>query len=190
MAERRLIYRDDALTPRVEIRHGIPGIGHPDRAAFDVLALVAVPAIERALAAADLEGSVGANTRVIHTSRFGVPATLNLDVLADADDLEAIEMAVIGALETLAAGQVDADDLELAKKTLRTQWYRKVADADALAFEIGHFQTMDRWQTLQTHLQQRDAADAAQISRLASRYFEADNRVVGIVRPRTQGAGR
>jgi len=190
MAERRLIYRNDDLAPRVELRHGIPGIGHPDRAAFDVVAIVAVPAIERALAAAGLPGSVNANMRVIHTSRFGVPATLNLEVLTAAENLAAVEATVLAALEQLAAGEVDGDDLNLAKKTLRTQWYRTVADADALAFEIGHFQTMDRWQTLQTHLQQRDATDAAQIARLARRYFDPDNRVVGIVRPRTQEQGQ
>jgi len=190
MAERRLIYRNDDLAPRLEMRHGIPGVGHPDRAAFDVLALVAVPAIERSLQTAGLTGRVGSNTRVIHTSRFGVPATLNLEVIAAAGDLDAVEVAVVTALEQLAAGKVDADDLDLAKKTLRTQWYRTVANADALAFEIGHFQTMDRWQTLQEHLQQRDATDAAQVARLAGRYFDPDNRVVGIVRPRTQEQGR
>jgi predicted Zn-dependent peptidase len=190
MAERRLIYRNDNLAPRVEIRHGIPGIGHPDRAAFDVLALLAVPAIERSLAAAGLAGRVAANSRVIHTSRFGVPATLNIEVLAAADDLAAVETAVLRALTDMAADDVNTDDLDLAKKTLRTDWYRTVANADALAFEIGHFQTMDRWQTLQTHLQQRDATDAAQIARLARRYFAPDNRIVGIVQPRNEEWGR
>jgi predicted Zn-dependent peptidase len=190
MAERRLIYRNDELAPRVELRHGIPGVGHPDRAAFDVLALVAVPAIERSLAAAGLTGSVGANTRVIHTSRFGVPATLNIEVLASSADLEAVERAMLAAIDGLARGEIDDAELRAAQKTLRTQWYRTVADADALAFEIGHFQTMDRWQTLQAHLQQRDATDVQQLARLAGRYFIPDNRVVGIVRPRDQEQGQ
>jgi predicted Zn-dependent peptidase len=119
-----------------------------------------------------------------------VPATLNLEVLAAVEDHPAVETAILSALEQLAAGRIDLDDLALAKKKLRTQWYRTVADADALAFEIGHFQTMDRWQTLQTHLQQRDATDAAQIARLAQRYFDPDNRVVGTVRPRTSEEAR
>ncbi len=184
IAERRLVYRSDELAPRVEVRHAIPGIGHPDRPAFDVMAGVAAPAIERSLAAAGVEGEVNVNTRVIHTSRFGVPSTMNFEVVvADADDLQAAEGALLAALRTLGKGEIDAEDLQLAKKTLRTEWYRTVADADALAFEIGHFQTMDRWETLQDHLEGRDATTDETIARLAARYFVPENRVVGTVRP-------
>jgi len=190
MAERYLIYRSDELAPRVELRHGIPGVGHPDRAAFDVIALVAVPAIERQLAEAGIAARVSANTRVIHTSRFGVPATLNFEVATTAEAGAGALEAALTALEGLAAGAVDVADLELAKKKLRTDWYRTVADADALAFEIGHFQTMDSWRTLPEYLRQRDAVDTEQVRRLAGRYFIPDNRVVGIVRPRGEEAGQ
>lgn len=184
LAERRLIYRSEELAPRVEMRHAIPGIGHPDRPHFDVLAGVLEATVQQVLDDADVPGRAAANFRVIHTSRFGVPSTLNLEVvLADATHLPGAEHAVLAALVTLADGQAADADLALVKKALRTDWFRTVANPDALAFEIGHFQTMDSWHTLQAHLETRETTTASDIARLVRRYFIADNRVVGIVRP-------
>ena len=184
MAERRLIYRSDELAPRVEMRHAIPGIGHPDRPHFDILAGVLEATVQRVLDDTGIPGRAGANFRVIHTSRFGVPSTLNLEVvLPDDSHLAAAEEAILEALRIMARELTDEADLALTRKTLRTEWFRTAANADALAFEIGHFQTMDRWRTLQAHLETREGTTAADIARLVRGYFVADNRVVGIVRP-------
>ena len=198
-AERRLVYRSDELEPRVEVRYMIPAVGHPDRPHFDVLAELASTAIGTALETAGVEGRVNVNTRVVHTSRFGVPSTMNFEVVVNhQDDLAAAESALHAALNALAAGisrtrgaaeatgagaaQATAPDrIALAKKKLRTEWYRTAASADALAFEIGHFQTMDRWQTLEEFLNAREATTAQDIARLAERYFIPENRTVGVV---------
>ncbi len=73
--------------------------------------------------------------------------------------------------------------MALARKQLRTEWYRTAADPNALAFEIGHFQVMDSWKTLIPYLQARDQTTVADIVRLAKTYFVANNRSVGVVRP-------
>ena len=184
LAERRLIYRSDELEPRVEMRHAIPAIGHPDRPHFDVLAGVLEAAAQRRLHEAGIEGRVGANFRVIHTSRFGVPSTLNLEaVVREVEDIGGAEKALLSAISALARGRVSDKDLRLVKKTLRTEWLRTVADADALAFDVGHFQTMDRWQTLETHMAARETTSGDDIARLVRQYFVAKNRIVGVVRP-------
>jgi predicted Zn-dependent peptidase len=72
-----------------------------------------------------------------------------------------------------------------AQKRLRTDWHRTARDANVLAFEIGHFQTMDRWQTLPEYLQARDDATPDDIARVAALYFVPDNRSVGVARSRT-----
>ena len=100
------------------------------------------------------------------------------------DDLAAAETALHEALGGLAA---TPDRLALAKKKLRTEWYRTAASADALAFEIGHFQTMDRWQTLEEFLNARETTTANDIIRLAERYFVPANRTVGIVIAESDG---
>ena len=199
-AERRLVYRSNELEPRVEVRYMIPAIGHPDRPHFDVLAELATAAIGAALEAAGVEGRANVNTRVVHTSRFGVPSTMNFEVMVNREeDLAAAEAALHDALGALAAGgtagaagagdspATTPDRIAQAKKKLRTEWYRTAASADALAFEIGHFQTMDRWQTLEEFLNARETTTADDIARLAERYFVPANRTVGIVIAESDG---
>lgn len=183
-AERRLIWRSDTLEPRVEARYGIPGIGHPDRPAFDVLGPVAEREIADALKAAGVTATVTANTRVVHTSRFGVPATLNFEVrLPRATELERAEDVMLATLDRLGMERVSDERVARVKKRLRAEWYRTAADPDALAFEIGHFQVMDRYTTLADHLARRQQATASQLARLARGYFGPENRTIGVVRP-------
>lgn len=184
-AERRLVYRNDEIEPRVEFRYQIPAVGHPDRPAFDVLGEVAADLVSEALVREGISGSVNVNTRVVHTTRFGVPGTINLEVvLSDEAQLAAAEAVLEQTVESMKSPQ-DPALVAHAQKTLRTDWYRAARDANALAFEIGHFQTMDTWQTLPTFLDARDQTTADDIARIAQIYFVPDNRSVGVARART-----
>jgi predicted Zn-dependent peptidase len=190
-AERRLVYRNDEIDPRVEVRYLIPAVGHPDRPAFDVLALIASDRIAAEASRRGVAGYPNVNTRVVHTDRFGVPATINFEfVVADAKQLDDAEAVLHAALDSLTEGP-GAAELEKAQATLRADWYRTLRDPSALGFAIGHFQTMDRWQTLPAYLRGRDETDGDDIARLAKKYFIAENRSVGIARPReTTAIGR
>jgi predicted Zn-dependent peptidase len=184
-AERRLVYRNDEIEPRVEFRYQIPAVGHPDRPLFDVLGEVAAELASEALADAGISGGVNVNTRVVHTTRFGVPGTINFELILDDEDrLEAAEAVLESTIESLMMLQ-DPSRVERAQKVLRTAWHRTARDPNALAFEIGHFQTMDRWQTLQEFLDARDGATTDDIMRIARLYFVPDNRSVGVARSRT-----
>lgn len=179
--ERRVTWRSDDLSPRVDVRHLIPGVGHPDRPRIDVLAEVLEMEVEVQLAAGRVNGSADVNTRVVHESRFGVPASLNIEVVTgNARTVAAAERAILRAVARVSAGVVPPDGLALAKKRLRTEWFRTVASADALAFQIGHFQTMDRWQTLEQYLVARDRTSLEELQRVASKYLFADNRTTGV----------
>ena len=181
-AERRVIYRSDQLQARVELRYLIPAIGHPERPQFDVLAELAARQIQLKLEETGIQGHANSNTRVIHTSRFGVPSTLNFEVTVDSEsEIPAAEREVRAVLAQIGQGEFSREALELAKKRLRVAWVRTAADADALAFEIGHFQTMDHWKTLPQHLKQREQATIESLAKLASKYFVSSNLTVGIV---------
>lgn len=180
-AEKRLTWRSDKLAPRVEVRFQIPGVGHPDRPLFDVLAESLQPALQRAL---DDFGTISINTRVVHTERFGVPGSINFEVIVgDPANLEDAEDLLLSELERLAQSPLPEEDVALARKQLRTDWYRLQADPNQLAFQIGHFQVMDSWRTLQAYLDARDAATPADIARLVDMYFIPKNRSVGVVTP-------
>jgi len=189
-AERRITYRDDEIRPRVEHRYQIPGVGHPDRPVFDVLGEVAARTLSERLAEAGISGSVNVNTRVVHTQRFGVPGTINFElVLADESDLGAAEAVLDRTIEALKSPP-EAGRVEEAQKLLRTAWHRTARDADALAFEIGHFQTMDHWRTLHAFLDARDATRPDDIARVARLHFVPDNRSIGVARSRTSSRPR
>jgi predicted Zn-dependent peptidase len=183
-AEKRLVWRSTGLSPRVEVRYQIPGVGHPDRPGFDVLAASLQPHLQSLLDAEEIAATLNINTRVVHTERFGVPASINFEVLIqDADDIARAEQVLLSGLNRLSEAELDDADVALAAKKLRTEWYRTAADPNALAFEIGHFQVMDSWQTLQPYLEARDHTSAKDIARLVDTYFVANNRSVGVVTP-------
>jgi predicted Zn-dependent peptidase len=183
-AEKRLTWRSSAMSPRVEIRYQIPGVGHPDRPLFDVLAEALQPHLQAVLAANDIAGTININTRVVHTERFGVPASINFEVLvSDPSSLDAAEGVVLTELKRLATAPLAEADIALARKKLRTEWYRTAADPNALAFQIGHFEVMDSWQTLQAYLEARDRASGEDVATLVDLYFVAKNRSVGVVTP-------
>ncbi len=183
-AEKRLTWRSDTLGPRVEVRYQIPGVGHPDRPLFDVLAEAFEKQLQSVATESGIDGRVDINTRVVHTSRFGVPASINIElVLQDAAQAGNAEKVLLDELRRLAEATLSADAVALARKILRTDWYRTAADPNALAFEIGHFQVMDSWRTLEPYLEARDAATPEDLRRLAATYFIAKNRSVGVVVP-------
>ena len=182
-AERRVVFRSADLDPRVEARFLIPGVGHPDRPLFDVLLGVVRRTVEDELATKGIAATVDANTRVVHTTRFGVPSSLNFEiVLHNEENISGAESVLLGVLDQLGRTPVEQNRLATVKKHLRTDWHRLALDAGRLAFEIGHFQTMDSWRTLQPYLEARDAATSEDLTRLAREYFVSENRTVGIVR--------
>ena len=183
-AEKRLNWRSHTLGPRVEVRYQIPGVGHPDRPQFDVLAETFEGYLQAAINEAGVEGSVDINTRVVHTSRFGVPASINIELaLEDSLQIGKAEGTLLAELQRLAKEPLPTDLVAQARKRLRTEWYRTAVDPSALAFQIGHFEVMDSWRTLKPYLEARDATTADDLRLLASKYFIGNNRSVGVVLP-------
>lgn len=182
-AERRLVWRSELLEPRVEARFMIPGVGHPDRPFFDVLAEAVELEVGDALQGAGVRGRVDANMRIVHALRFGVPGSINIEVvLSDEAQLPAAEQVLLATLERMKRAPIAEERLGPAKKRLRTEWHRTRLDADRLGFEVGHFQIMDSWRTLEPYLHARERATAADLTRIAQRYFIPENRSIGIVR--------
>ena len=185
----------DPLSPQVHVRYRIPGMGHPDRPVFDLIAaLLSGP---HGLAAAKLAragapaSSARADFRVIHTYRFGSPGAINLVAPASSDGaLPAVERALLATVEDLRAGRIDRAALERARKRLRLQWAQFKNDPEELAFLVGHYHTMNHWSTLPEHIQRRDGATAEDVARVARTYFVPSNRVIAVARSApAQGSG-
>ena len=103
--------------------------------------------------------------------------------MTDDSQIAEAEHALLAELRRLSEETLPDDDVALARKIVRTAWYRTAQDPNRLAFEIGHFETMDSWKTLQPYLEARDAATPDDLRQLAEKYFIANNRSVGVVVP-------
>ncbi|MFZ1806095.1 MAG: insulinase family protein [Cyclobacteriaceae bacterium] len=181
-ADKRLVYRSEKLRPGVEARFLIPGVGHEDRPVVDVIMAVAQRKLEKSLSANSIAGSVSVNTRVVHTSMFGIPGSINFEIgLTKESDLGRAESVLLKTIEELKSSLSDTE-LAVAKKKLRNEWLRTKLDASDLNFAIGHFQVMDSWKTLEEYMKAREASTTADVNRVASTYFIENNRTIGIVK--------
>ena len=176
----------EPLSPQVHLRYRIPGMGHPDRPVFDLIAtLLGGPhgMAGQAVAASGASASVAADFRVIHTYRFGSPGAFNLVAQGETDDdLAAVERALLDAVADLREGRIDSAALERAHKRLRVEWAEFLDNPQELAFLVGHHHTMNHWSVLPDLIEARDAATAADVQRVAARYFVPSNRVIATAR--------
>ena len=183
--EKRLIYRDNKLSPRVELRYQIPGVGHPDKPYFDVIKEVMLNRLQKTLDDKEIGGNVNVNTMVVHTNNYGLPSSIHFAALyEDTEKLDASEEAMLAEIELLSEENISNEELKFAQKTLRTEWYRAAADPNRLNFHIGHFEVMDSWKTLKPYLETRDRTTVEDVRRLVKQYFIPDNRSIGTVIPK------
>ena len=175
------------LQPQVIVRYRIPGIGHPDRPIFDTIA--ALLGGRHGMLGSSLMGerplatSVQVDFRVIHIYRFGSPGAINFVAMGRRDeDLPAIELEILDVVGRLSQGQIDGAALERARKALRLEWAQVRSDPGELAFQIGHFDTMDNFSSLLTHMEGRERVTTEDIQRVAQRYFVPSNRVIATAR--------
>jgi predicted Zn-dependent peptidase len=176
----------EPLSPQVHVRHRIPGVGHPDRPAFDLIAALlggphglAAGRLREAGAAA----AVSSDFRVIHTHRFGSTAAFNLVARAPSDaELAAVERALLAAVEDLRTGRIEPALLARARKRLRLEWAELLNSPQELAFTVGHYHTMDNWRALPGLIAARDRATVEDVQRVARTYFVPSNRVIAVAR--------
>ena len=82
----------------------------------------------------------------------------------------------------LREGRIDAAALARAHKRLRVEWAEFLDNPQELAFLVGHHYAMNHWSVLPDLIEARDAATAADVQRVAARYFVPSNRVIATAR--------
>ncbi len=172
--------------PAIDLRHRIPGVGHPDRPAVElwreILADPRGPLGSRLLAPGPAS-AVSANTVVTHTDRFSLPATLNIVARTGRDeDLPALRTAMADAVDALGRAPLEERTIAAAKKRRRAAWERRRLNWDDVAFDLGHYEIMDSWRTLFAEMDALQTVTAAQLQAVARKYFVESNRIIGIAR--------
>jgi len=173
----------EPMDSRVVVRFRIPGVGHPDRPAFDTMAAVLGGPRGRLAASSALARAGGSATFRASASRNGSVSTLDLVALARRDEhLSAIEASMLDTIEALREQRVDARELTAARRQLRVARAQMMADRGSLSAELGRFQVADSWKTMSPYFERREDAGPEEIQRLARRYLVTANRVVATAR--------
>ncbi len=178
--------------PAIDVRHRIPGVGHPDRPAIELLAeIIADPdgPIGWPTLGAGLATSLSADTVVTHTDRFSFPSSLNIvERAASADAMAPLEESLVAAVDALRSKPISDAVINRAKKRQRVTWERRKLNWDDLAFDLGHYEIMDSWRTLYRELNALQQLTAEDLRKVSEKYFVRTNRVIGLARP--EGAAR
>lgn len=171
----------EPLDPQITVRYRIPGVGHPDRPAFDVVArLLRGP--DGLLAAAQGAGSVRADWQA-SASQNGSPSLLNLTARAGRDeDLPALERVALDAVERLKRGEADEGAIARARREFRFDWEMLKAERGSLASQLGSFAVADDWRTFRTFFEGRSTVTSGDVQRVAERYLVPWNLVIATTR--------
>jgi predicted Zn-dependent peptidase len=161
----------EPIDPSVAVRYRIPGVGHPDRPAFDVIA--------RLLRGGDWQ---------VTASQNGSPSTLNMQARGRDEDLPMLERAALDAVERLKNVPVEAARLDRLQRELRFEWELMRSERGSLASQIGAFAVADEWRTMRTYHEARRAVTPQDVQRIAQRYLVPTNLVIATTRrnPRTR----
>jgi predicted Zn-dependent peptidase len=168
----------EPIEPAVLIRFRIPGVGHPDRPAFDVVARL-------------LRGGDGLLTSAeppradwqASASSAGSQNTLTLQARATRDeDLPALERAALDAIERFRRDLVDEARLARVRRDFELDWELLRADRGGLATQFGSFAIADDWRTLRTQFEARHTTTPGDIRRVAQKYLVPWNRVIATTR--------
>lgn len=190
----------EPLEPRVVVRYRIPGVGHADRAAVDVLARVlggrdgvAAAVLAERSAAAPAGASFGASAgRYGPSWPLGSPTVLDVQGSAARDeDLPAVEAVILDAVDRIRDGRLDPAVLRRVQEELDLEWRLVRSDRRALAAHLGRYSTADDWRALFSTVDERARVTVAELQRVAQRYLVPWNRIIGTTRrdPRPAAPG-
>ena len=165
----------------VVVRYRIPGVGHPDRPVFDVIARLLRGS--DGLVAAGAQGASRGSDWQASASSSGSQNTLTVQSRAGRDeDLPALEKTALDAIERLRHDAVDEARLARVRREFKLDWELLRTERGALATQFGSFAIADDWRTLKTHYEVRSAATTQDIQRAAERYLVPWNRVIATTR--------
>ena len=176
----------EPLEPRVIVRYRIPGVGHPDRPIVDVIEELLNGRhgmVGSRLASLGEREGLDVTDQLVHTYQLGSPGALQVVVRAREDGaLASIEQNILEAVRDLRRGRIDDQTLERARKALQMEWDRIRSDRRLLAYELGTFNVMDSWKTLQPYMETRLGTTVEDVERVAAKYFVPANRTIGVSR--------
>jgi predicted Zn-dependent peptidase len=166
--------------PAVYVRYRIPGVGHPDRPIFDVVARLLRGS--DGLIASSAPGAAPSIEWGANASSSGSQNTLTIQARGSDEDLERLERTALGGVERLRRELADEARIARVRREFQLDWELLRTERGGLATQFGSFAIADDWRTLRRHYEVRSTATAEDVRRAAERYLVPWNRVVATTR--------
>ncbi len=163
----------------------IPAASHPDFAPLEVLGtmldLEPSGALYKALVETKKASGVSSYARPLHDP--GV-----FEVMAQVDrgsTPEAVRDALIDVMEKLGEAKIDDADVERAKSKLAQRSERLMSNSQFLAMQLSEWQARGDWRLMFLNRDAEAKVTAADVTRVAQKYFLRSNRTAGVYLPTT-----
>ena len=188
--ERRVEVRKFAQLPIVMMAYHAPKVGTPDHTALEVLQTVLFSGessrmYQRLVDKGQLAINVGGNI----TSGFDA-GVFQITVQPRAKvDTKDVEKAVYEELDKVATTPISDHELQQAKNILLARFYRSLQTISGRANLLGSYEVFrGDYHKLYTQSEEYNAITAADLQRVAKKYFGENNRTVATLVPQQGGA--
>src|SRR3989338_1427617 len=168
--------------PYIAISYHIPGIGHPDLYALDVLSSLFSDGRTSRLYKSLIEEKRIAVMAHAYDQIGKYPDTFTFIAAPRAPHTVAeVESALYGEIEKLKNTPPSDWELQKIKNQLEADFIRDLNSAAGLANEIGHFEVLSDWRYINTFMDKIAQVTADDVMRVAKKYLTKNNRTVAIL---------
>jgi zinc protease len=184
--ERRLLLRkEDAQLPVVNIAWHVPNYTSPDAAALEILSTLLSEGRSSRLyrrLVYEKRMALGAGGEYSYTSLdptlFWFYATL-----LPGQSPEVVEQALLAEVEQLKREPVPTEELERARNQIEAAFVWQQDSVFSRASVLGRYELLGSWRLLEDFLPKLRAVTAADVQRVAQRYFVVDEKNVSVLLP-------
>ena len=199
--ERRLRLTGPGSVPYLQMAFRAPGIHQSDLYGLWVLDAILCRAKGRTIGLEPLQEGAARTSRLyralvdseiathVHSSLHATrhPYLYKLLVtLPDGSHFELAEEMLDHELERLRVGEISDDDLERARRQIKTRFLLDRNSAGKLAHQLGTFESIASSQVLQRMEEKIDGVSRSDLQRVARRIFSKEARTVGWFLPRPE----
>ena len=178
-AEKRM-YAEAETNPQVDINwHTVP-FGHSDSYPLQVLAEVLSTRTGRLYKGLVLGSKTATDTYAQQDSRKWAGLFNAGGEASEGHTPEEVEKAIYAEMEKLKNDDLPAQELQKVKNNFAAQEYRKLSANFPILYQLIHYEGEGNWREINDSGPKIQAVTAADVKRVARKYFTRENRTVGI----------